>query len=320
MNDEVNNIPRVNPESSEESYTRKYARADPEYHGSPSVRQDYEEYCEDKHVKRLSTKSKKREDEDDSSSSSSASSSAIATAAVVVAVVAVIAIAPGAFGPIADVFDPVLGPIIDYVDPSDTSSESGDPDDPSNPGNQLSAEFTSVQPTDVAIRYTISVTNSQPGDSFTVELSNKFTERSESFIGASHRGEQTGLKAGMTYTLTVLCDGKALVSTSVTTERQLPDLFFELIYAECTCYDDGQFHFQAEIRDGDGTWTNFRATLTDSDGAVSEIQITDPDVGQSIQVDDVLRAESAVLRITCIEVSEDGSSQEKQLYSGQYEI
>ena len=327
MNDDINPIQRVNPEAKEESYKRSYSVESPGYHPSPEVAQDYDEYCEDKHVKKLKTKSRRRDDDEDSSSSSGSASagasSAIASAAVVVAVVAVIAIAPGAFGPIADMFDPVLGPIIEAVDPDSPSgggSGGDDPDNPVDPEKQFSAEFSSIQPSDTAIRYSITIRNSDPGDSFEVTLKDRFTDRSESFTGESHRGEQTGLKAGMTYTLSILRNGATVASTSVTTERQMPDLYFELIYAECTCYADGQVHFQAEIRDGDGAWSDFKATLTDSDGAVSEIAITDLTAVQSIPVDDVLRAESAILRITCTEMLEDGTVQEKQLYSGQYEV
>ena len=153
-------------------------------------------------------------------------------------------------------------------------------------------------------RLTVSIEGLQGDETLTVDLTNKFTDRSSTVGGDGSSGSQTGLKPGMTYTLTLRDGGHTLASVTVETEREIVT-FFHLEDAGCTCLLDGMFHFSAEIIDG-GVQHGFTATLTDWYGNVSTVSI-DPEAGEySIPVTGTaLLGDSAMLTISCIQ---DGSS------------
>ena len=229
----------------------------------------------------------------------------MAATATVVMAVAVLAIVPG-----VAIFEPIFGPVFEPIADglgvdSSWSPEEGDPDDPLL---QVSAEFVTLEVTDTTVRYTVSVENADPESTYTVTLTNRFTDRQQTFSGDSYSSMEEGLKKGVEYTLSVRDGGDVLASETFTTERQM-DTYFYLVEeeTECTCPEDGMFHFTVDIKDGDGTWTGFTATLSDLYGNSSEVAF-DGSGSYTIAVTDAgLMGDVGVLRITCTEVTEDGN-------------
>ena len=159
----------------------------------------------------------------------------------------------------------------------------------------------------------------QGDETITVDLTNRFTDRSSTVGGDGDSGSQTGLKPGMTYTLTLRDGSHVLSSVTVETQREV-ETFFHFEGGECTCLIDGMFHFSAEIIDG-GVQHGFTATLTDWYGNVSTATI-DPEAGEySLPVTGAgLLGDTAVLRITCIQDLEDGGTELVVLHESEYTI
>ena len=235
----------------------------------------------------------------------------MAVSAVVVLTVSPISIFEPIFGPVLDpVFDPIFG--------SDAESSDGDLGEPPYEGG-LTGSFSEVVASEDTIWYTVSVDGLQGDETLTVDLTNKFTDRSSTIGGDGSSGSQTGLKPGMTYTLTLRDGGHTLASVTVETEREIVT-FFHLEDAGCTCLLDGMFHFSAEIIDG-GVQHGFTATLTDWYGNVSTVSI-DPEAGEySIPVTGTaLLGDSAILTISCIRDLEDGGTELVVLHESEYMI
>lgn len=226
-------------------------------------------------------------------------------ATVVVAAVVVLGVVPN---PVYDtMFEPVFGPL-----------NAGDSGDVGEDGEliALSGTFVSLDVTDSTVRYAVSVEGLQGGESLTVSLENKFTDRSRSFSGESFTAIERELRPGMEYTLTLRSGSEVLDTATVTTERE-HEAHFYLVDARCTCPIDGMFHLTVDVLDDEGVWTHLRVELADRYGGVSEITITDYAAEQEIPVTSAgLRGDSAELRIYA--VAEDGGVD--LLYRGDHMI
>lgn len=231
----------------------------------------------------------------------------MAVSAVVVLTVSPISIFEPIFGP---VLDPVFGPVLD--------PDYGDQEDPGYEGG-VTGSFSEVVASEDTIWYTVSLEGLQGDETITVDLTNRFTDRSSTVGGDGDSGSQTGLKPGMTYTLTLRDGSHVLSSVTVETQREV-ETFFHFEGGECTCLIDGMFHFSAEIIDG-GVQHGFTATLTDWYGNVSTATI-DPEAGEySLPVTGAgLLGDTAVLRITCIQDLEDGGTELVVLHESEYTI
>lgn len=231
----------------------------------------------------------------------------MAVSAVVVLTVSPISIFEPIFGP---VLDPVFGPVLD--------PDYGDQEDPGYEG-EVTGGFSEVVASEDTIWYTVSLEGLQGDETITVDLTNRFTDRSSTVGGDGDSGSQTGLKPGMTYTLTLRDGSHVLSSVTVETQREV-ETFFHFEGGECTCLIDGMFHFSAEIIDG-GVQHGFTATLTDWYGNVSTATI-DPEAGEySLPVTGAgLLGDTAVLRITCIQDLEDGGTELVVLHESEYTI
>lgn len=231
----------------------------------------------------------------------------MAVSAVVVLTVSPISIFEPIFGP---VLDPVFGPVLD--------PDYGDQEDPGYEGG-VTGDFSEVVASEDTIWYTVSLEGLQGDETITVDLTNRFTDRSSTVGGDGDSGSQTGLKPGMTYTLTLRDGSHVLSSVTVETQREV-ETFFHFEGGECTCLVDGMFHFSAEIIDG-GVQHGFTATLTDWYGNVSTATI-DPEAGEySLPVTGAgLLGDTAVLRITCIQDLEDGGTELVVLHESEYTI
>ncbi len=86
---------------------------------------------------------------------------------------------------------------------------------------------------------------------------------------------------------------------------------------ECRCAVDGTSHFRLDFIDENGYWSDFRATLTDAFGNLSECDFSDaPTEEHTLAVNDAgMRGNTAVLRIVCTttETTEDGSGEREYL-------
>ena len=231
----------------------------------------------------------------------------MAVSAVVVLTVSPISIFEPIFGP---VLDPVFGPVLD--------PDYGDQEDPGYEGG-VTGGFSEVVASEDTIWYTVSLEGLQGDETITVDLTNRFTDRSSTVGGDGDSGSQTGLKPGMTYTLTLRDGSHVLSSVTVETQREV-ETFFHFEGGECTCLVDGMFHFSAEIIDGE-VQHGFTATLTDWYGNVSTATI-DPEAGEySLPVTGAgLLGDTAVLRITCIQDLEDGGTELVVLHESEYTI
>ena len=229
-----------------------------------------------------------------------------AQAATMVSTAAVVAVVALAVVPGVAIFEPIFGPVFDPI--------FGGLDDSDDPLADVSGEFVGIEVTDTTVRYTVEVENYDPEYECVVTLTNRFTDRSQTFQSESFSGLEENLKPDMEYTLTLTVDGEVMATSTVTTEREV-ETYFYLVSAECTCPEDDLFHFEVDIRDGDGTWSGITATLSDLYGNTSEVSISGP--GQyAMEVRSAgLIGDTGVLRITCIE---DG--EERLLYNQEFMI
>ena len=104
-----------------------------------------------------------------------------------------------------------------------------------------------------------------------------------------------------------------LCEVKVEKEYGFDKLYYRISDIAAGRADDGLFHIEVEVGDGDGTWTNIRAELTDLFGNTSTVAI-DGSGSYAIQVTSAgLTEDTATLRIVC-----DGS--DSPLYVGDVEI
>ena len=280
--DEVNRIRYSNDDVPQENPRYDETKS---YQETQQVKetQSYEEFGSDSPAKSKAAERKKK-------SVSHAQAASMVSTAAVVAVVA-LAVVPG-----VTIFEPIFGPVFDPI--------FGGFDDSDDPLADVSAEFVGIEVTDTTVRYSVEVENYDPEYECVVSLTNRFTDRSQTFQSESFSGVEENLKPDMEYTLTLTIDGEVMATSTVTTEREV-ETYFYLVSAECTCPEDDLFHFEVDIRDGDGAWTSITATLSDLYGNTSEVTISGS--GQyAIEVRSAgLIGDTGVLRITCIEDGEE---------------
>ena len=287
LKDGINPNTQVNPVAAESSSSEENEQAE-EMHGSEEI-QTFEEFGR-------SGRAEKRPRSKDASRN--ILTTMMAVTAVVVLTVSPISIMEPIFGP---VMDPVLGPIFGEDDVSG-----------------VMAEFVSVEASDDTVWYTVTIAGLEGGEDVSVSLSNRFTDRSSGISGDHGSGMQSGLKPGMTYTLSVIVDGESIADRTVKTLREV-ETFFHLYGAECTCTEDGMFHFSVEIRDG-GVQSGFRAVLTDWYGHSSEVALDSGSGEYTVSVTDAgLIGDTAVLSVYCTE-EDDGGTREVVLTEEEFNI
>lgn len=288
MADEINRIEYTNDVKPEEfTPNRENPRYDETYQAKET--QEYEEFGTDSQPE-----ARKREDRKKQRSSAQAQAHLV-SAAVVVAAVAVLALVP------SSIFAPLFEPFGAFGDALGGGSD--------DPAERVTAEFVTLDVTEDMVTYAVQVSGGSDGSTYAVSVENKFTHRTQTFSGDSFSSTETGLKPGMDYTVSVELDGAVLASRTVTTATE-PETYFKVLHAECTCIDDGFFHLTVAIDDGDGTWTGFRAELSDLFGNTSVVDI--PAEGGEVLIPVTsagLEGDMAELTITCVE---DGG--EKVLY------
>ena len=302
IKDGINPIDRVNAVAAESESSSEENETAEEIQQSTEI-QKFEEFGRDT----LKDSVSKRKKTSYKSAQKRVLTTMMAVSAVVVLTVSPISIFEPIFGP---VLDPVFGPVLDpdYGDQEDPGYEEG-----------VTGGFSEVVASEDTIWYTVSLEGLQGDETITVDLTNRFTDRSSTVGGDGDSGSQTGLKPGMTYTLTLRDGSHVLSSVTVETQREV-ETFFHFEGGECTCLIDGMFHFSAEIIDG-GVQHGFTATLTDWYGNVSTATI-DPEAGEySLPVTGAgLLGDTAVLRITCIQDLEDGGTELVVLHESEYTI
>lgn len=302
IKDGINPIDRVNAVAAESESSSEENETAEEIQQSTEI-QKFEEFGRDT----LKDSVSKRKKTSYKSAQKRVLTTMMAVSAVVVLTVSPISIFEPIFGP---VLDPVFGPVLD--------PDYGDQEDPGYEGG-VTGSFSEVVASEDTIWYTVSLEGLQGDETITVDLTNRFTDRSSTVGGDGDSGSQTGLKPGMTYTLTLRDGSHVLSSVTVETQREV-ETFFHFEGGECTCLIDGMFHFSAEIIDG-GVQHGFTATLTDWYGNVSTATI-DPEAGEySLPVTGAgLLGDTAVLRITCIQDLEDGGTELVVLHESEYTI
>ena len=302
IKDGINPIDRVNAVAAESESSSEENETAEEIQQSTEI-QKFEEFGRDA----LKDSVSKRKKTSYKSAQKRVLTTMMAVSAVVVLTVSPISIFEPIFGP---VLDPVFGPVLD--------PDYGDQEDPGYEGG-VTGGFSEVVASEDTIWYTVSLEGLQGDETITVDLTNRFTDRSSTVGGDGDSGSQTGLKPGMTYTLTLRDGSHVLSSVTVETQREV-ETFFHFEGGECTCLIDGMFHFSAEIIDG-GVQHGFTATLTDWYGNVSTATI-DPEAGEySLPVTGAgLLGDTAVLRITCIQDLEDGGTELVVLHESEYTI
>ena len=302
IKDGINPIDRVNAVAAESESSSEENETAEEIQQSTEI-QKFEEFGRDT----LKDSVSKRKKTSYKSAQKRVLTTMMAVSAVVVLTVSPISIFEPIFGP---VLDPVFGPVLD--------PDYGDQEDPGYEG-EVTGGFSEVVASEDTIWYTVSLEGLQGDETITVDLTNRFTDRSSTVGGDGDSGSQTGLKPGMTYTLTLRDGSHVLSSVTVETQREV-ETFFHFEGGECTCLIDGMFHFSAEIIDG-GVQHGFTATLTDWYGNVSTATI-DPEAGEySLPVTGAgLLGDTAVLRITCIQDLEDGGTELVVLHESEYTI
>ncbi len=167
---------------------------------------------------------------------------------------------------------------------------------------KASAELAATV-TDTAVRYEVVV----EGEGLSVVLYNDFTHRSAALEESVCRGEFTGLRPNVRYTVAVVqrtAFGERTLSSQRVVTAAEPVLLTEWrgITHECTCDVDGYFHFQMDLIDENHYFSDFTATLTDAMGTVSACVFTeDPTAEQRIDValHGGLRGNRAEFVVTC---------------------
>lgn len=168
--------------------------------------------------------------------------------------------------------------------------------------DDVTVDFTEVAVTDTAVTYDVNLEN-WSGDTYEIVLYNDFTQRSGTITSETYRLEEDNLKPGMTYTIAVKSGYTTIDSVSfrTKTEDELPVTALNEVKAECACTLDGTFQFTIDFVDENGWLSDFKATLTDSKGTVSECTFTsDPHGLQTIEVTSAnLVGPDVTLRISC---------------------
>lgn len=288
LKDGVNNIP-LDPGATPESFSSKEnARADEMQRAEEF--QKYSEFGRDK-----------------PHGSSGSSKSNFITKQLMTTFMAVTAVVVLTVSPIS-VMEPIFGPVLEPVLGPATGADDGG----------MAVEFLFVDASDDTIWYTVSVEGLEGGESVSVKLSNRFTDRSSQAGSGISTGQQSGLKPGMDYTLAVVVDGKTVSSTHVKTLREAGEIY--VYNAVCTCTEDGMFHFGADIHEEEGVQAVYSATLSDWYGNSYTISLDPGENDYSIPIVQAgLMGDTAVLMVHC-EKMEEGELTESVLFEREFEI
>lgn len=178
--------------------------------------------------------------------------------------------------------------------------------------------------TDTVVRYEVVVDGEAE---LSVVLYNDFTRRSAALEDGVNRGEFTGLKPNVQYTVAVVC--KAAFGERTLSERRvvtsaLPAVTeWRGISHECTCNVDGYFHFKMDFVDKNNYWSDFTATLTDAKGTVSECVFTE-DLAEEQRIDVALHGgllgNRAEFVVTCKTRDPSAPSETLELYRAEVAI
>jgi len=138
--------------------------------------------------------------------------------------------------------------------------------------------------------------------------------------------EELGLAPNMSYTLAVKNGTTVLAQKTFHTAIKYVTEF-RSVTSECWCSKDRTFHFQMDFIDENNYFSEFQASLTDSEGNVSycefEGELTD---SQRIWVldettgENILVGESATFTITCLSTQNNPEGEIITLYSETVEI
>lgn len=183
--------------------------------------------------------------------------------------------------------------------------------------------FADLATTDEAVYCRISLEN-RSNNTLKAVLYNDFTNRETVIEGDELVLSEQGLKSNEYYTLAVKSGTKTLCETTFRTKREdeMPVTKFYSVSCACNCSNDGTFIFTMDFVDENGYYSDFKATLTDSSGNVSECVFTGDLHGvQSIEVtDSALAGDSATFTITCTSTENNPEGETVVLWQSTEEI
>ena len=177
IKDGINPVDRVNAVAAESESSSEENETAEEIQQSTEI-QKFEEFGRDT----LKDSVSKRKKTSYKSAQKRVLTTMMAVSAVVVLTVSPISIFEPIFGP---VLDPVFGPVLD--------PDYGDQEDPGYEGG-VTGGFSEVVASEDTIWYTVSLEGLQGDETITVDLTNRFTDRSSTVGGDGDSGSQTGLK------------------------------------------------------------------------------------------------------------------------------
>lgn len=183
--------------------------------------------------------------------------------------------------------------------------------------------FSGLETTDSAVYCQISLEN-RSDSTLKAVLYNDFTNRETVIEGDELALSEQNLKSGEYYTLAVVSGTTTLSKTTFRTKREdeLPVTKFNSVSCACNCSKDGTFIFTMDFVDENGYYSNFKASLTDVEGNVSECVFTsDLHALQLIEVtDSALAGESATFTITCTSTENNPDGETVVLWQSTEEI
>ncbi len=158
-----------------------------------------------------------------------------------------------------------------------------------------------------------------------VILYNDFTNRSAPLEEGGNGGEFDGLKPSVKYILAVVQEGafgtKTTLAQKTIYTQKIPITEFYGVAHQCTCENDGYFHFTMNFVDENYYYYDFVATLTDSNGNVAYCEFNYDLQGDQVidVVNNNLTGGTATFVITCNSY-ESGEPVEIELYRSEVEI
>lgn len=190
--------------------------------------------------------------------------------------------------------------------------------------SRAQAAIVSSGSTDTAISFDVNV--EEDAGELSAVVYNDFTRRVFPLAEGSNSLTAGDLTPGMRYTVAVVKPsalGEMTVDQrTVETSATPPVTEWLGIEHECTCNVDGYFHFTMDFRDENNWWSDFRATLTDAEGHVSECVFTG-DLHGDQRIDVAIRAgltgSTVTFTVTC-RTSDPSAPGELILYTAQVKI
>lgn len=198
---------------------------------------------------------------------------------------------------------------------------------PATTSSKLTIKFSDAIVTDTTISYEVLIDGDTDLDLY-VLVSNDFTKRKMPITGNLTEQTVENLKPNMKYKISVMSDGT--LSDSVLAEMEVKTLSiedyrlsrFNGCKTECRCHIDGYFYFTMDFVDNIGSFTDFEATLTDTNNNVSNCEFNyDLHAEQKISVKEAgLTGNSGTLLITCLVTNIDGTVASRELYRAEVAI